>query len=88
MHGMIEENTRVVEGLIFIAKEEVASDDRSSMRSRQIGSIHVKKEMHIAGVAGDAIIAPGRSVTEGTVSGSHDFLCRISLLRCDFICDG
>ena len=77
-----------VEGLVFVAEEEVASDDRSSMRSRQIGSIHVKKEMHIAGVVGDAIITTGRSVTEGTVSRSHDFLCGISLLRRDFICDG
>ncbi len=51
-----------VEGLVFVAEEEVASDDRSSMRPRQIGSIHVKEEMHIAGVVGDAIIAPGRSV--------------------------
>ena len=34
-----------------------------------IGSIHVKKEMHIAGVVGDAIVAAGRSVTEGTVHG-------------------
>ena len=77
-----------VEGLIFVAEEEVASDDRSSMRPRQIGGIHVKKEMHITGVVGDTIVAAGRSVTEGTVSRSHNFLCRISLLRRDFIRDG
>ena len=77
-----------VEGLVFVAEEEVASDDRSSMRPRQIGSVHVKKKMHVAGVVGDAIIAPGRSVAEGTVSSSHDFLCRVGLLGCDFICDG
>ena len=47
-----------VEGLVFVAEEEVASDDRSSMRPRQIGSVHVKKKMHVAGVVGDVIIAP------------------------------
>ncbi len=39
-----------VEGLLFIAKKEVASDERSGMRPGQIRSIHVKKEMHVAGV--------------------------------------
>ena len=77
-----------VEGLVFVAEEEVASDDRSSIRPRQIGSIHVKKEMHIAGVVGDAIIAPGRGVAEGTVCSGHDFLCGVGLLGCDFVCDG
>ncbi len=77
-----------VEGLLFIAKKEVASDDRSGIRPGQIRSIHVKKETHLAGVVSDAIIAPGRGVTKCTVSRSHDFLCRVSLLGCDFICDG
>ena len=77
-----------VEGLVFVAEEEVASDDRSSMRPRQIGSVHVKKKMHVAGVVGDAIIAPGRGVAEGTVSSSRDFLRGVGLLGCDFICDG
>ncbi len=77
-----------VEGLIFIAKKEVAFDDRSGMRSGQIRRIHVKKEMHVARVVSDANIAPGRGVTKCTVSRSHYFLCRVSLLGDDFICDG
>ena len=91
---MMEEKTCVacssvdVEGLVFVAEEEVASDDKSSMRPRQIGSIHVKKEMHVARVVSDTIIAPGRGVTKCTVSRSHYFLCRVSLLGGDFICDG
>jgi hypothetical protein len=41
-----------VEGLLFIAiaKKEVASNDRSGMRPGHKRSIHVKKEMHVAGV--------------------------------------
>ncbi len=92
---MMEEKTCVASLMLrgwfsLPTEEEVASDDRSSMRPRQIGSVHVKKKMHVAGVVGDAIIAPGRSVAEGTVSSSHghDFLCRVGLLGCDFICDG
>ncbi len=69
-----------VERLIFIAEKEIASDDRSGVRPREIRRVHVKKKMHVAGVVGDAIIAPGRSVTECTVSGSKNLLCRISLL--------
>ncbi len=83
MHGMMEENTCSsvdVERLFFIAEKEIASDDRSGVKPRKIGSIHVKKKMHVAGVVCDAIVAPGRSVTECTVSGGKDFLCRISLL--------
>ena len=48
----------------------------------------MKKETHVAGVVGDAIIAPDKSVTQCTVSCSEDFLCGIRLLECDFICGG
>ena len=48
-----------VERLVFVSEKEIASDDRSSVRPRKIRRVHVKKEVHVAGVVGDAIIAPG-----------------------------
>jgi hypothetical protein len=48
-----------VEGLVFVAEKEIASDDRSGVRPRDIRRVHVKGKMHIAGVVGDAIIASG-----------------------------
>jgi hypothetical protein len=48
-----------VERLVFVSEKEITSDDRSSVRPREIIRVHVKKKMHVAGVVGDAIIAPG-----------------------------
>ena len=76
-----------VEGLFFIAEEEVATDDRPCMRPRQIRRVYVEKKMHIAGVVGDAIVSSCRCVAESPVGGSEDLLCRVSLLGCDFVCD-
>jgi hypothetical protein len=46
-----------VERLVFIAEKEIASDDRSGVRPREIRRVYVKKKMHIACVVSDAIIA-------------------------------
>jgi hypothetical protein len=48
-----------VEGLVFISEKEIAADDRSGVRPREVRRVHVKKKMHIACVVSDAIIAPG-----------------------------
>ena len=59
---MIDEKTCSaidVERLVFVAEKEITSDDRSSVRPGEIRRVHVKKKMHVAGVVGDAIIAPG-----------------------------
>ncbi len=77
-----------VERLLCVVKKEVASNNRSSMGLREIGGIHAKKDMHVAGVIGNAVILSGRHVDEYSVSGGEEFLSGVSLLRCDFISNG
>jgi hypothetical protein len=48
-----------VEGLFFIAEEEIATNDGPCMRPRQIRGVNVEEEMHITGVVGDAIVSSG-----------------------------